>query len=139
MKDLSRSFYPVISFYPSARTAAANGDATVDLQFYEGALVIIASGIVTDGTAYTFELKESSDNSTFTAVADADMVAGGPASTDVEPAIAAADDNHIHWFSYIGSLRYLRIDLKTVTGSPSTGGVFYGLVVKGIARHNPTV
>jgi hypothetical protein len=131
--------YPAISFRDGARTVAANGDASVDLQFYEGALIIVASGTITDGTLYTFELKESTDDSTFTAVADADMVAGGPASTDVEPSFAAADDNHVHWFYYKGECRYIRVDLSTVTGSPSTGGHFIGIVVKQAPRHAPAV
>jgi len=139
MKSLSRDVYPVISFRDGARTAAANGDATVDLQGYQGALIVIQSGTITDGTLYTFELKESDDDSTYSAVADADLVAGGPANTDVEPSFAATDDNHTHWFSYVGTKRYLRIDLATVTGSPSTGGHFIGTVIKGAPRHAPVV
>ncbi|MCK9571646.1 hypothetical protein M0R72_22035 [Candidatus Pacearchaeota archaeon] len=136
----SRDAYPVQSFYASARTAAADGDATVDLKGYEGALICISSGTITDGTAWVFELKESANNSTFTAVADGDLVAGGPTAGDLEPTFTDADsDNEDHWFYYRGNKRYLRIDLTAVTGSPGTGGIFSGIVVKLNAHHLPTV
>ena len=140
MDVTSRDVYPVQSFYPSARTAAANGDAYVDLQGYEGAIIHIASGVITDGTVWTFELKESATTSGFTAVADADLVAGGPTAGDLEPIFTAVtEDNDDHWFGYKGSKRYLRIDLTAVTGSPGTGGIFVGTVFKVKPRHAPTV
>ena len=141
MKALSHNVLPAIGFKDGARTAAANGDAIIDLAGFEGALIVIASGTITDGTSYEFELKEG-DNSALSdaaAVADGDLVAGGPASADKEPTFLAADDDHIHWFSYIGSKRYIRIDLKTVVGSPATGGHFMGQVLKGFPRHAPVV
>lgn len=134
-----RQAYPVVSFRAGALyTAAQDGHATVDLQNYEEALVIVTAHTITDG-GFVFELKESDDNSSFTAVADADLAYGGPAATDLEPTFAATDDNHTHWFYYKGAKRYLRIDLKTVTGTPSTGGSFTGTVVKMSPRHSPSV
>jgi len=139
--ETKKDAYPEISFRDGARTAAADGDAIIDLKGFEGAAIIIASGTITDGTLYTFELKHG-DNSALSdaaAVADADLVAGGPASADKEPGFAAADDNHLHWFYYVGTKRYLRIDLLSVTGSPTTGGHFLGVVVKNLPRRLPTV
>jgi hypothetical protein len=136
----ARDVYPVQSFYATARTAAANGDAYVDLLGYEGAIIIINSETITDGTSWVFELKESADHSTFTAVAAADMVAGGPTAGDVEPTfVAVTADNTDTWFSYHGNKRYLRIDLTAVTGSPSTGGIFNGMIVKVNPKNAPTV
>jgi len=135
-----RDVYPVQSFYAAARTAAANGDATADLKGYEGAIILVSSGTITDGTAWVFELKESSDNSSFTAVADADLAAGGSTAGDLEPTFTlASDDNKDRWFEYRGSKRYLRIDLTSVTGSPSTGGIFSGIVLRVRPHHAPTV
>jgi hypothetical protein len=141
MKGYSRNQLPQISFKDGARTAAANGDNIIDLQGFEGATVIIASGTITDGTLYTFELKhgDAANLSDAAAVPDTDLVPGGHAAGDLEPAFAAADDDHIHWFGYVGIKRYLRIDLAIVTGSPSTGGHFLGVVVKFFPRHAPTV
>jgi len=141
MKDLSRNFLPVISFKDGARTTATNGQVIVDLQGFEGALIVIQSGTITDGTLYTFELKEgdAANLSDAAAVADADLVSGGPTKGDLEPSFAAADDDTVKWFGYRGSKRYLRIDLATVTGSPSTGGHFIGTVIKGYPKHGPVL
>lgn len=136
----ARDVYPVQSFYASARTDAATGDAYVDLQGYEKAIIVISSGKITDGTAWVFELKESSDHSSFTAVSDSDLVAGGPTAGDLEPTFTKAEsDNEDHWFEYVGNKRYLRIDLKSVTGSPGTGGIFSGIVLLVGKKHLPSV
>jgi hypothetical protein len=129
-----------ISLQGAVRTAPANGDAIIDLQGFEGAGVVVMSGVITDGTAYTFELKhgDQPNLSDAAAVPDSDLTGGGPTAGDLEPTFLAADDHHTHWFGYIGSKRYLRIDLVTVTGSPSSGGYFIGFVIKGQPRHAPT-
>ncbi len=137
LKDL----YPVISFRgQTLYTAAHDGDAIVDMQGYEEALILIQSETLTDGT-FTFELKEG-DNAALSdaaAVADADLVSGGPTAGDLEPTFAATDDDKSTWFYYRGNKRYLRIDLKTVAGTPATGGSFLGTVIRQKARHMPTV
>lgn len=141
MKGYSRNQLPQISFNDGARTAAANGNSIIDLQGFEAATIVIASGTITDGTLYTFELKhgDAVNLSDAVAVPDTDLLPGGPTAGDLEPGFAAADDDHIHWFGYVGLKRYLRIDLATVTGSPSTGGHFLGVVLKGRPRHAPAV
>jgi len=115
-----------------ALTAAKDGDAVIDLQGFESARIEISSGDITDGDAYTFELKEGSqsDLSDGAAVADEDLLGS-------EPVFATADDQKIKTFGYVGKKRYIRIDLKSCTGSPSTGGVFEGRVIKGHPRHKP--
>jgi len=133
--------YPVISFKGGAvYKAAHDGDAIVDMQGYEEALILIQSETITDG-GFTFELKEG-DNSALSdaaAVSDADLVGGGPTAGALEPTFAATEDDKSKWFFYRGSKRYLRIDLKTVTGTPDTGGSFIGTVIRMGARHMPTV
>jgi hypothetical protein len=137
----ARDVYPVQSFYATARTAAADGDAYVDMKGYEEAVIIISSETITDGTAWVFELKEcATATGTYTAVAAADLVAGGPTAGDKEPTFALiTEDNDDHWFGYIGNKRYLRIDLTSVTGSPGTGGIFSGIIVRTKPHHAPTV
>lgn len=134
MRDLYHDLLPEISLNIQTLTAAANGDAIIDLQGFEGALIIVESGDITDGDAYTFELKEGNDSglSDAAAVADADLLGS-------EPVFATTDDNKVKSFGYIGSKRYIRVDLKSCTGSPSTGGYFTALVVKGYPRHKPAV
>lgn len=131
MRDLYNNLLTILSLFFQALTAAADGDAYVDLQGFEGALIQVFSGTITDGTSYEFELKESDDHSAFTAVADADLLGD-------EPTFEAADSDKVKEFGYIGSKQYLRLDLKTVVGSPSTGGVFGAAIVKGFPRHAST-
>lgn len=137
----SKNVYPVISFKDGARTVATNGDVIVDMQGFEKAIILIESGTIADGTLYTFELKhgDAVNLSDAAAVPDTDLEKGGPGTDDLEPGFAAADDDHAHWFGYHGTKRYLRIDLATVTGSPSTGGHFIGTVWKANPRHAPVV
>lgn len=127
--DIVNDISAVQSLTPAARTAAANGTG-VDLTGYNGAAVIIAAGTITDGTLYTFEVQESDDNASFTAVADADLIG-------TEPALAAADDNAVREVGYKGNKRYLRVALAAVTGAPATGGVFSAVVVRGKPRRYP--
>lgn len=131
MRDLYNNLLTVLSLFLQALTAAAEGDAYVDLQGFEGALIQVFSGTITDGTSYEFELKESADHITFTAVADDDLLGD-------EPTFLAADDDKVKEFGYIGSKQYLRVDLKTVVGGPATGGIFGAAVVKGKPRHAST-
>lgn len=132
LKDLYHNLLGELSIHAQALTAAANGDAIIDLQGFEGALIIIGSGTITDGTSYEFELKEgdASNLSDAAAVAAGDLIGS-------EPTFLAANDDILKAFGYIGNKRYLRVDLKTVVGSPSTGGVFFALVIKGFPRHAP--
>ena len=133
--------YPVISFKGGAvYKAAHDGDAIVDMQGYQEALILIQSETITDG-GFTFELKEGNDSalSDAAAVSDDDLVSGGPAAGALEPTFAATDDNKSTWFYYRGGKRYLRIDLKAVTGAPDTGGSFIGTVIRMGARHMPAV
>lgn len=133
MRDLYNNLLTEISLFLQALTAAANGDAIIDLQGFNGALIQIFSGTITDGTSYEFELKHGDDSalSDAAAVPDADLLGS-------EPTFLAADDDEVKEFGYIGSKRYLRLDLKTVVGGPSTGGVFGAAVVKGFPRHAST-
>lgn len=112
------------SLAAAARTASANGTG-VDLAGYGSAAVVFASGTITDGT-HTPSLEESNDNSTFTAVAAADMTG----------TLAALASNTIQEVGYIGTKRYIRA-VVTVSGSPSTGGVYNALVVRGNASKQP--
>lgn len=127
--DNVNDFSVAQSLVPAARTAAGNGTG-VDLAGYNAAAVIITSGVITDGTLYTFEVQESDDNSTFTAVADADLIG-------TEPALAASDDNVVREVGYKGIKRYIRVAITGATGSPATGGVFAAFVVRGKPRKFP--
>lgn len=130
MRDLKSNIKPVQSLVPISRTAAANGTG-VDLSGFNAACVVFNSGAI-GGTAsptFTFEVQESSDNATFTAVADADI-------RGIEPVVIAA--NQVSTVSYIGNKRYIRAVLKTVAGTTPTLDCG-ALVVLGNPASVPTV
>jgi hypothetical protein len=119
---------PAASLHPAARTTTATG-SSVDLLGFHSALILIPAGAWTDGT-HTFEVQESDDDSTFAAVADADLVGD-------EPVIdGAADDDTVYSLAYLGSKRYVLVKV-TVTGSPSTGLVAGAFVLKGHPQYAP--
>ncbi len=124
-----------ISIKTAAKTTAGNGDTIVDRKGFNSVLAEIISGTITDGTGYEFELKHGNDSdlSDAAAVPDSDLIP----TTGAEPTFAATDDDKVKRFEYIGIKRYLRIDLKTVSGSPSTGGIFTGLIRLARPFHAP--
>ena len=113
MKDLKNNVSVVQSLLPASRTAAVNG-AGVDLQGFNSACVVVDAA-ASGGTSpdFTFEVQESDDNSTFTAVADADLQGS-------EPQITGANDNAVYRVGYVGYKRYIRSVIKTVTGTSPT-------------------
>lgn len=112
MRDLKSNLKPVQSLVPINRNAAANGSG-VDTLGFNSASVLFSFGAI-GGTAsptFTFEVQESADNTTFTAVADADL-------RGAEPVVTTA--NTISQVGYIGNKRYIRAILKTVSGTTPT-------------------
>ncbi|MDA8254986.1 MAG: hypothetical protein M0Z99_04980 [Betaproteobacteria bacterium] len=112
------------SLAPAARTASANGSG-VDLANFASATVAFVVGTITDGT-HTPSVEESDDNSTFTAVAAADLIG----------TLAALASNTNQRVGYRGSKRYLRA-VSTVAGA-TTGGVYAAVVIRGDGRKQPT-
>lgn len=100
---------------------------SVARQKFGGALCVVTSGTITDGT-HTVEVQESDDNSSFTAVADADL-------QGTEPAIGAANDNVVYEIGYRGTKRYLRV--AVVTTGATTGGTFGANIILGQPRRLP--
>lgn len=142
MKDLYHDFKPEVSFWPLLVTAIADGDIGIDLQGHEGALIIVSAGAIADGsgavTLYTFELKECDTLAgVYTAVAAGDLLGSEPSFEAITG--ATHEEKVSKSVGYIGSKRYLRIDLVAVPTTPGAGGTFSGEVVKGKPRHAPVV
>jgi len=127
MKDLYHDFLPEYSIYPASLGAAAKtGDAIVDLQGHEGALIVCGSGDLT--VDMTFQLMHGDDPALgdAAAVPDADLVG-------TEPTLLEATDNELKSFGYIGNKRYLRVDTTVGTG------IAFAAIIKGLPRHAPVV
>ncbi|MEU0584580.1 hypothetical protein [Streptomyces sp. NPDC006132] len=125
--DIKSHLSPAQSLRPAARTASANG-VGVDLANYDAAVVVIDAGTWTDGT-HTFALQESDDNSTFTAVAAADLDGAAPVFND------ANDDDQVYEIGYHGIKRYLRV--AVTVASATTGAVYSATVIRGKGRVKP--
>lgn len=126
MRDLYHNLKAEHSLYPVTLAGAANGDIGIDLQGYEGALVVCHTGLIT--VDVTFELKECDTLAgTYTAVADADLLGSEPTFAN------ATEDNTVKTFGYIGSKRFIRVDAMAGTG------IAGAMIVKGIPRHAPVV
>lgn len=103
------------------RTTSTNG-SSVALAGYGSALAILAPSTITDGT-HTPKLQESSDGSSWSDVAAADL----------DGTFAALATGVMQRIGYKGSKGFLRVVI-TVTGSPATGGKY----AAGILLAGPT-
>ena len=127
--DIANTLTVVQSLAPASRTATGNGTG-VDLRDYSAAVAIIDTGTA-GGTSpsFTFELQESDDNSTFTAVANADLIG-------TEPVITTSNDVAVYELGYLGSKRYIRVAITAVSGTSPTL-LCSACVVRGKPRYAP--
>jgi hypothetical protein len=115
----------VTSLAPGAIRTATPTTVGVDLAGFNAAVCVIQVGAVTDGT-HTPVLHESDDNSSFSAVAAADL-------NGSFTALAANTNQRV---GYIGRKRYIK-PVITVTGSPSTGAYYSAGVIRGECEKQP--
>lgn len=126
--DLKSNVSVAQSLRPASRTAAVNG-VGVDLAGYDAAAIVLDLGAIGGTTpSFTFEVQESDDNTTFTAVADADLDAGQPAD------VTAGDT--VSEVGYRGIKRYVRVAITAASGTSPTL-VCSGTVVRGKPRKLP--
>jgi len=125
-RDMYHNISPAISLAPAARTANEAG-AAVDLAGFYGALVVIETGTITDGT-HTFVVEESADGTNWAPVDDKELLG-------TEPVVEADDSNKAFRIGYLGDKRYIRVAVS-VSGA-SNGGVYSAVVLRGFPRHAP--
>ncbi len=121
-RDVRLELDPQVSVAPQSIGGAVQG-AGVDLSVCDAALVILNNGAAT--TPATVKIQESSDNSTFTDVADSDLI-----GTSGNPAGVAQTASTVKKVSYVGTLRYVRV--STTAG---TAALFDAVVVRAHLRH----
>ena len=106
-------------------TADADG-AGIDLQGYEGCLFVANVGVSGDtlsgAVIIELELEESDDDSTYTDVADADMIGAVAGTNDGCWAFIddPAEDDVVVKAQYLGKLQFVRA-VVNVTGTHSNG------------------
>jgi len=110
---------------PATLTADTNS-TSVDMKGYDELLLIANCGESGDtlaaDLAWEFEVEESTDDSTFTDVADADLINYVAGTNDGCFALinAAAEDDTVYFTSYRGTSRYVRVVANAI-GLVSSG------------------
>lgn len=125
--DIKNHLSPSQSLRPAARIASADG-LGVDLANFDAAVVVIDVGTWTDGT-HTFEVQDSPDDTTYTAVAAANL-------DGAEPVVdGATDDEQIYEIGYHGTEKFIRVSVTVA--SATTGAVYAATVTRGKGRVKP--
>lgn len=104
--DLYSSVKPVLGTAAAVTLDGATATPAIDTLGWQSLTFLLYSATAVAGSAVTFALTESDDNSTFTAVAAADVLFRATASSKV------------HTVGYRGKKRYVKA-AATVTGTPA--------------------
>lgn len=139
MRDLHNNLSVVRVLDAATITADGAGDADVDLQGYNGCEMIVvvgASGDTLSGSVkISLELEESDDDTTYTDVADADILgATGAGSGQFALIDDPSEDDTVYSAGYIGDKRYLRL-IVNVTGTHTNGTPIGACAIRGHGRH----
>jgi len=120
-KNPTKEFWPIQLQLPKAYTADGNGSSVDRYRNggYNALTLMLLPGLWTDGT-HDFYMEESDDNTTFTAVATADLLGGGGTNGSFISITAATTT--VQRVDYIGRKRYVRVRYDYTAGS--TGAVF---------------
>jgi hypothetical protein len=120
MQDLKNNIDFRISFNETLSGTTPSTPAAIDRKGFESVTYVVSTGAVTDaGTAagIVFELQESDDNSSYTAVADKDLL-GTEAGLSI--LLDTQDNVVIGRLGYVGGKRYTKL---VATGSTGTNAV----------------
>lgn len=141
MKDL-HSGVSVATLIANATLAADNTPAAVDLLGFQSAEILLAigvGGITFSGTnKIEFVLTHSDDNSTYTNVADADLLGVSGTSNGIIKSLTSAHAAGASYrFGYKGGKRYLKL-LADFSGTHGTGTPIAAMVLLGDPEVAPT-
>jgi len=134
MNDI-HSKMSVATLIGAATLSADNTPGAVDLLGFNAAEIILAigvGGITFSGTnKIEFVLTHSDDDSTYTNVADADMLGVSGISNGIIKSLTAAHAAAAHYrFGYKGNKRYLKL-LADFSGTHGVGTPMAASVIKG--------
>ena len=111
-KDLYHDFRATAVIAPVAMTTANANGTGIDLLGYKGCRLVVQAGTSTAllgaSNLATIRFMESTDNSTFTAIADTDLIGGN----NTQVIDANNETPSIHQRSYIGSARYVTVRIE---------------------------
>ncbi len=145
-RDLEPHLKPVVAIAPEA-LAADNTPAALDLLGYHAALLLLevgVGGITFDATnKVEFKLTHSDDDSSYSAVTDADVVLGQGCDASVgtggivKSLIAAHAAADVTVVGYRGSKRYLKV-LADFSGTHGSATPISATLLKGHAENEGT-
>lgn len=107
--------------------------APVDVSNFSEVTCVIATATLGDpDVTLTPEIEESDTlvDADFSAVADADLVGS-------EGSLANTDDLTTRKIGYVGTKKYIRVNVTPAATSDATPTTFMGLVINGAARKSP--
>lgn len=132
----------VTQLYDPATTTADQNSTSIDMQGYDSLLLVAnvgASGDTLSGSVkIEFEVEESSDDSTFTDVADADLTNSVTGTNTGTFALVddPAEDDAVYITGYKGTERYVRVVIN-VTGTHTNGTPISITAIRGHAHQRP--
>lgn len=138
MSSVTRDLYSntrfMTSILPQTLTGDANGTG-VDTANFESAMCVVHVGNSADtlsGSVFmALELEESTDDSTYTDVAVADMLGeAGTTASQWNLINAPTEDSAVFQVGYMGDSRYIR-PVYNITGTHSSGTPAGALIVLG--------
>lgn len=140
MKDMHSGISAVVAI-AAATLAADNTPPAVDLKGYNAAELILAigaGGITFSGTnKIEFVLTHSDDDSTYTAVDDADVLGVTVASGGIIKSLVEAHASAgVYRFGYVGEKRYVKL-LADFSGTHGTGTPISAVALLGNGYNQP--
>ncbi len=124
LRDVASGLAPVASIVPAVQSATATGTG-VDIRGYDSAAVLINTGAIVSSGNFTPTLEESDDDSSYSAVAAADL-------EGVFPSALAASSAYV--VGYVGDKRYIRCVLTKNSGTSIAAGA---VILKGHGHQAP--
>lgn len=132
----------VVKAFAAEALAADNTPAALDLAGFDAAEIILAigaGGITFDATnKVEFKLTHSDDDSTYTAVAVADMLGLASVGTGgiIKSLVAAHATAAVYRYGYVGGKRYLKL-LADFSGTHGTATPMAGILLQSHANNKP--
>jgi hypothetical protein len=140
MKDMHSCLTAAVAI-GNAVLAADNTPASIDLQGYNAAEILLSIGI--GGITFTgtnkieFVLTHSDDDTTYTNVTDADLLGvTGTTGGIIKALVAAHAAAAVYRFGYKGNKRYLKL-LADFSGTHGTGTPIAATVLKSHGYNSP--
>lgn len=123
----------------TAPTIDRDGDVDVDTRGYNSCEIVVSVGVSGDtlaaGLNVSLELEDSEDDSTYSDVADAQLLgATGGGSGQFALINDPAEDATVYRVGYVGGKRYVRLKVN-VTGTHTNGIPIAAVALLGRERH----